>query len=348
MEKKSLIFILLALGSLLSSCSQDITNGTTNIWIDVPLDGLTIPAGQPVQVEGHVSHPGGISKIEIYINGQLFETLQNQTMAGSLSSFVYLFNPPETGDYAIQVVAYSNDGTPSLPDATRIRVRHQVEELKVETPRLVISPTLMLAPTATFTPDPFPVPEAVVLFRGEPAEIDAGKCSRLLWHVENVQSVVFGGVNQAFDGSYDVCLCETQYYPLIVTYLDGSSEKFTVEVKVNGVCATPVPDDTTPPPVPSLEVPANGTSIGCKAAQSLTWMPVQDPNGISNYQIQVQRHSGDSNWQEVSGSVFSSADKTIDIPVECGWYYRWRVRAVDGKGNRSDWSGWFQFTITLS
>jgi hypothetical protein len=34
--------------------------------------------------------------------------------------------------------------------------------------------------------------------------------------------------------------------------------------------------------------------------------------------------------------------------VECGWYYRWRVRAVNGAGLAGEWSGWFLFTITLS
>jgi hypothetical protein len=41
-------------------------------------------------------------------------------------------------------------------------------------------------------------------------------------------------------------------------------------------------------------------------------------------------------------------DKKTTIPVECGWYYRWKVRAIDGKGNIGPWSGWSRFSITLN
>ncbi|MCD4674032.1 MAG: hypothetical protein K8R77_15320 [Anaerolineaceae bacterium] len=332
---------------VITACGGEAASGGAYVWIDVPLNGITIPGGQPVQVEGHASHPGGIDKVEVNVNGQLVEMLQGLSTTGNLSSFVYSFNPPQPGEYVIQVVAYAAGGKASEPDSARIRVGEQAAVLITNTPTPVSSWTPTFVPTPTFTPTP-PPDEAVVQFQAEPAEIDAGDCSRLVWHVENVQSVVFGGVDQAFDGSYEVCLCETKYYPLTVIYLDGSSEKFTVEVKVNGVCATPVPEDTTPPPVPSPVVPANGLEIGCKSSQSLAWLPVEDPSGISGYQVEVQRHSGDNNWQGVSGSIFNSSGKTIDVSVECGWYYRWRVRATDGKGNQSNWSGWFQFTIVLS
>jgi hypothetical protein len=51
----------------------------------------------------------------------------------------------------------------------------------------------------------------------------------------------------------------------------------------------------------------------------------------------------------VSGSVFGGiTDKQRSIPVECGWTYRWRVRAVDGVGNVGSWSAWSSFIITLT
>ncbi len=74
---------------------------------------------------------------------------------------------------------------------------------------------------------------------------------------------------------------------------------------------------------------------------------MDDESGIEEYQVQVQRHSGDNNWQDVSGSTFSVGDKQMNLSVECGWYYRFRVRAVDGVGNVGDWSGWSGFAITL-
>jgi hypothetical protein len=33
--------------------------------------------------------------------------------------------------------------------------------------------------------------------------------------------------------------------------------------------------------------------------------------------------------------------------VECGFFYRWSVRARDGAGNLSAWSPWSQFSVVL-
>ncbi len=162
-------------------------------------------------------------------------------------------------------------------------------------------------PPVTTMPDT----SAVIQFWADPAEIEAGACTTIRWHVENVQRVIFGGIDQPFDGSYEDCLCENQRYSLGITYLDGTTEKRTVDIAVNGSCATPIPPpDTTPPPTPSPAVPANGLTIACKGSQSLAWMPVEDPSGIAEYQVEVQRHAGDNNWQDAPGGQISVGGKT--------------------------------------
>ena len=153
------------------------------------------------------------------------------------------------------------------------------------------------------------------------------------------------------------CFCSTQTYILHVTDLNGVEQTQQLTVQVNGACVTPsplepsvtptTPADSTPPPAPVLAVPDNGLTLACRATQSLVWQPVSDPSGIARYEIQVQRHSGDINWKDVTGSIFSTSDKFMNLSVECGWYYRWRVRAVDGAGNVGSWSGWSQFSVTI-
>jgi Bacterial Ig domain len=191
-------------------------------------------------------------------------------------------------------------------------------------------------------------PGADVQFWAEPATIDAGACTDIRWHAANVKAVVFGGAGQPLDGSYEACLCNDERYTLTVTHLDGTEERKTVDVAVEGECVTEVPADTLPPPVPEPAVPANGLNIACKASQTLAWLPVNDPSKISEYRVQVQRHSGDGNWRAASGSPFTGiSGKQMNVSVECGWYYRWRVEAVDGVGNESGFSDWSEFTITL-
>lgn len=114
----------------------------------------------------------------------------------------------------------------------------------------------------------------------------------------------------------------------------------TVEVK------PPQAQDTTPPPVPVPVVPANGLSINCKATQTLAWQPVSDPSGISGYYVKLERNSGSGEWQSIGG-YGPITGKQVDVPVECGIYYRWMVRAQDGAGNYSGWSSASAFAINL-
>ena len=434
----SLIPLVIIL-SLLAGCNLG-TSSRVSVWIDVPLDGLTLPGVQAINIDGHAASPGGISRVEIWIDGALLTNIDSPPTEDGLASFHLDWTPSSNGEYTIQAIAFSPDGSASQADSARVAFGSLAAEnqplcaVEALAAPLLISPpdASTLAPdpllawsypdgschplrykidisedasfadpnlgfdtldhletsrswplaaggcyywriqayssdgfgpassvwrfcvteaevpaTETPTPTPPPTLKPIVQFWAEPAQIQAGACTMVKWHVENVQSVTFGGVQQDFDGSYEDCLCKNERYSLTVTYLDGTQEKFTVDISVSGVCETPIPEDNDPPSAPELVVPANGLTIACRGSQSLAWLPVSDPGGIARYEVQIERHSGDGNWQTVSGSPFSVSDKTMSIPVECGWAYRWRVRAVDGTGNIGSWSGWFQYTITL-
>jgi hypothetical protein len=347
--------------SLLAGCSLTAPGGGVSVWIDVPLDGLTFPDVRAVEIEGHAASSGGVDRVEIWIDGALLTTIDHPPMEGDLAAFHSGWTPSVPGAYTIQAVAFGSDGTASRQDSARVTIGHATPAPASGCPTPVgggpspaACPTLVLSATPVITdaPTSSPPPGAVVQFWAEPAEIQAGACTTIRWHVENVQRVIFGGVDQPFSGSYQACLCQDERYTLTVIHLDGSEEEQRVDIAVTGACVTPTPPpplDATPPPAPTPAVPADGLSIACKASQNLAWLPVNDPSGIAEYRVQVQRHAGDNNWQDVSGSVFTGIqDKQKTVSVECGWYYRWRVRAVDGAGNVGPWSGWWDFAITLS
>ena len=450
MDKRTKLMVVLLLSvTLLSACGngEEPPGGGTFVWIDVPVSGLTIPVGQPVQVEGHAASSSGIERVEIWVEGVLAATISSLPMEGDLARFYFDWTPPGEGEYTIQAISFSSGGQASEADTTRVIVGGtssfgpDLAIVSVEaivagdkdgipfcntrvvysnagseaipgdfsiqfsfdgTPQETVTVAGGLMPGAstgaTFiyqysdlhyvginldsgnvitesdesnnafaearmcagssaepaedpTVTPVPTPVANIQFWADPPEIQAGACTTIRWHAENVQGVVFGGIKQPLDGSYQDCLCSNQRYTLTVTHLDGTEEKRTVDISVTGECVTPTsppPQDTTPPPAPSPVVPQNGLTIACKGSQSLAWLPVDDPSGIAGYQVEVQRHSGDNNWQAAPGGSISVSDKTTSIPVECGWYYRWRVRATDGVGNVGSWSGWSQFTITLT
>ena len=328
---------------LISSCDAA-PSGGTYVWIDVPLDGLSFPDIQPVKIEGHATGAEGVSHVELYVDGDLWNTIEDPPSEGTLVSFQAEWTPLSAGRYTIHAIAYGNDGSSSQYDETRISFGE-------ETP----TPEITDTPVPEEPVEPPPPEEGSIQFWAEPETIQAGGCTTLYWQTENVQQVVFGGIEQPLEGSYQDCLCKNQTYTLTTILLDGTEEKRMVDITVTGSCETPSPTptkepevDTTTPPAPAQAVPSNGLSIGCKSFQDLVWLPVSDKSGISEYQVQVQRHSGDNNWTDIPGSVFSGITaKQTNIGVDCGWYFRWRVRAKDGAGNMGPWSGWWQFVINL-
>jgi hypothetical protein len=335
---RSLIFVLL-MTVLLASCGTTSPRGSF-VWIDVPLDGHSFPSLQPVNVQGHATGEVGITRIELFVDGELWTTIDDPLVKDDLASFQAEWLPPGLGSYTIHAIAYGPDGAPSEYDEARISFG-----VKTPTPVITVTPVISITPTLTDTPTPLPQPLTSTRFWADAETIDAGTCTDIHWQAENVASVVFGGVDQALEGSFEICLCKSETYTLTVNHLDGSVEKQKLNISVVGSCAV---EDTTPPPAPFQAVPANGLSMACKSKQNLVWQPVSDESGISQYQVQVQRHSGDNNWANVSGSTFTGiGDKQMTLNVECGWTYRWRVLAVDGAGNPGPWSPWWSFVDNL-
>ncbi len=389
---------LAVISLILNACASALA-GDAAIWIDAPRDGLTFEAVQPIAVEGHASSRGGVSRVEVWVDGALIETISELAPKGEFVSYHTTWSPSGTGTYTIQTVAYSIDGVASAPDSARVTFGG-IATVPITPPPEAGCPTpvgggptpVSCEPDSSGCPTPIgggptpvscepessgcptppgggptpvscepvsggcptpvgggPTPVSceapVVNFWADPPEISAGACTDIRWHVENVQSIVFGGINQPFDGSYEACLCANERYSLLVNYLDGTQDKPYVTVTVSGSCETEAPGDSEPPPAPVLVVPANGLVIGCKGSQTLAWLPAEDPSGIAKYHVQVQRHSGNNQWKTVED--LAAAGKSVNVSVECGWYYRWRVSAIDGAGNTGAWSDWSEFTINL-
>jgi hypothetical protein len=334
---------------LLSGCQGQ--SAGTSVWIDAPVDHLNLPHPQDLAIQGHATSPSGIARVEIYVNDALLQVVDNPPREGSLANFEAAWVPSEPGGYVVRAVAYGTSGSGSASDTALVTIGGPT---LVPPAGVTISPGVTVSPSATVPPPPditdtpvIPVPpEPVIQFRADPATIEAGKCSTLYWDVKDAAKVVLGGVEQPFSGSYEDCMCETRNYPITVTALDGEQQIVYVQVTVTGTCEPPA--DTTAPEAPAPAVPSNGLSLSCRASQTLAWLPVSDPSGIAEYQVQVQRSTDHVTWSGAAGSPITGlTDKTSTLDTECGWIYRWRVRAVDGAGNTGAWSDWSIFSIIL-
>jgi len=371
-RRVSKLYLGLVFAFLLAACKVQ-PGSVPHIWIDVPADGLRVPVDQFVRIEGHASYDDGIARVEIWANGELHLVQENPPTQGNLAHFEQSWMPPGAGEYVIQVVAVGNDGAESAPDVVRLVVGGAFAEVsptytpvpegtEVVEPTLVVTPTLvateMPTPTATIpvstrTPTPTPLPEAVIDFWVDAGEIDAGKCTKLHWKVQNVQAVFLDGKGVVGEGSQEVCPCEDTTYILSVTLLDGTTTERSVTVRVKGSCVTPTskptvpPPDTTPPPVPPVVAPTGGGGLACDKV-TLDWDAVSDPSGIAGYRVQVEQEITAGNWDPVSGSPWTSLSVTeLELTLDCGGVYRWRVRAIDGAGNESGFSAWAEFGVNL-
>ncbi|MEW6400671.1 MAG: Ig-like domain-containing protein [Chloroflexota bacterium] len=356
---RMVVLFSLALGT--AACGQAAEAGP-RVWIDAPTDGALVPSGTPVTVISHAYAREGVAEVVLTIDGAAY---RRDAPASPGATYVQInqdWLPPTDGTYALQVQAYGVGGQLSNLASITVRVGGTVTATSpiTVTPVITATPTATSAPTETPTNTPtIPPPGASIQFWADPPQIQAGACTTIRWHVENAARVVFGGVDQPFDGSYKDCMCQSQRYQLTVVELDASHEIRTVDIAVNGSCVTPTipppPDDpdppqpqqdTTPPPVPAPAVPANGLTLSCRASQTLAWLPVNDPSSPVKYYVKLEIKVTANEWQS-AGGYGPITDKQVDVNVQCGGIYRWRVRAEDGAGNVSNWSAPSNFSINL-
>lgn len=104
-------------------------------------------------------------------------------------------------------------------------------------------------------------------------------------------------------------------------------------------------EDTTPPTVPqNLRVARTWTSI------TLGWDASTDDSGVIEYIIERKLPGGEYAEIGTSGEPQFSLDGYVDtwLPEACKKLYSFRVRAKDGAGNLSGWSGELEYFIFLN
>ncbi len=118
--KRSIFLMLILFLILLMPGCKRYRVGDTYVWIDVPINNLVFPDPQPIQVEGHASAAEGLSKVEVYIDSDLFSTLSDLSVKGKLAYFQTTWTPTSPGEYTILAIAYDNSNQASEIDSVRI------------------------------------------------------------------------------------------------------------------------------------------------------------------------------------------------------------------------------------
>jgi hypothetical protein len=112
-DKRNFFLVLILCVTILLSGCQRYRQSGTYIWIDVPVNDLTLSNLQPIKIEGHASSHAGISKIEIFIDGALFTTLNNPQQTEKLAIFQSIWSPETPGEHIIIAGLYNDSDYPS-------------------------------------------------------------------------------------------------------------------------------------------------------------------------------------------------------------------------------------------
>jgi hypothetical protein len=121
-----------------------------------------------------------------------------------------------------------------------------------------------------------------------------------------------------------------------VTVTDPTAAVFSVNLSV----------ESSPPPTPNLISPEAGSEFGSfgKTPVTFRWSAVEDPSGV--YYLLEISPSSDFAGTVIRKESLAATEYTLsdDEALTKGNYY-WRVRAVDGAGNQSDWTNGQLFRI---
>jgi hypothetical protein len=128
----------------------------------------------------------------------------------------------------------------------------------------------------------------------------------------------------------------------------------TIPFSVAGCCVTPEGETDggqagSSLPAPVLVSPVDGIPLPCATTVTLEWKAVSPRAGIAEYQVEVERSPIGVEWKPYGESPWTGVSATeLEIPIECGWHYRWRVRAVDKAGNVGGSSEWAEFLFPVA
>ncbi|MBC8512188.1 MAG: hypothetical protein H8D32_04320, partial [Dehalococcoidia bacterium] len=120
----------------------------------------------------------------------------------------------------------------------------------------------------------------------------------------------------------------------------------TIADATTSVVSTSLSVESTPPPTPRLISPEAGSRTGFVGKTTITfdWSDVEDPSGVC-YLLEISP-SADFSGAVVRRENLTQTEYTLteEEALAKGEYY-WRVKAIDGAENESDWTNGQLFKI---
>jgi hypothetical protein len=162
--KKRLMLILLAIG--VAACVTR-PNQPPTIRLESPQDGVEVSQGERVLVQSSAQDEMGVVKIELWVDGRLYEVHRSAEPSGDLAfDAIQIWDASELGLHTLTVKALSADGRVSEPVSAEVNV---VQRKPTPTPAPDLTPTASVddscVPSARFVED-VTVPDDSLFYGG--------------------------------------------------------------------------------------------------------------------------------------------------------------------------------------
>jgi hypothetical protein len=136
-----LVVLILALAGLtawlLTRDQGEAAPSVPTVFIQSPVAGSQVPINQPVTVNATASDPNGITRVELWVGGNVVDQQQSAVAEGQPTFPVTMtWTPTAPGIYTLEVRAYSRLNVPSAPTTVMISVAEGQAAVDTPTPSL--------------------------------------------------------------------------------------------------------------------------------------------------------------------------------------------------------------------
>ncbi len=377
--------ILLISAAVLTACAPtaaELVPGGPGAWVGGPPDGSEVPIGE-VLVMCHAFARGGVSQIELYVNGSFANRAANPDAGNEYFTARLAFDTTGPGSYVLHCRTYDGAGAMVQSDPVTVRVTGEepvptTEEVEIPT----ATPTSTEAPTATLPPTGTPVPPTatripptstripptstpvpptstsvpinILSFEVSQSQVTSGQCVHFTWLVQGSASAIFfDGEGVTSPDARDRCPTATREYELRVEVNGQVADTATLTVVV--IQPSPMPSDGTGPSIVwKNQITDKGVTgpVWCgKYCQPYCGYidisaVVTDPSGVSSVDLYCRVGEGGEAWCATFTKGRSDVWAARYTPnLGSGTYY-YRIRAVDGSPNSNvSWWGTGQFAV---
>jgi hypothetical protein len=257
------------------------TPTTPSVFIQSPVAGSQVPVNEPVIVNATASDPDGITRVELWVGGNVVDQQQSAAPEGQPTFPVTLrWTPTVAGSYTLELRAYDSQGTASPPTTVMVTVVGgpaaggvvtPTPSAPTETPAPVGPPTALTTADLNVREGPgenYPVVGLIPV--NTEVEVTGKDPDGVWWQIAYPP----GTGQRAWTYAPFTRASNTENVPVVETPVPPTLTPTITTTPTTQPTSTPTPTPTptaTPPLAPIVEFGATNTTIDPGQCTTLQW-----------------------------------------------------------------------------